>query len=293
MGKLDLAAAMHGSIGSASTVSMELTEKRTLDQIAADIVRKDQQVGLGLISIGNDLIEAKEQVEHGKWREWLDLNCGYSERKAQFCMQVARRYGSNPQRVADLGVRKVTALMMLPAGEEEAFLAEHDVADMTSDELKTAIRERDEARAALRQSEEAIKSSRFVNEQLKSELDEIKKKPKTVYQDEAAIQKAAEAAREETRRELQRELDAARDEAAKALARANQAGRPGSDREMADFLGAEIETTSNRLYGILLKAVNQDADAETAKRIRALFAALSGKFAAFAKFGRTNEEAEA
>ena len=204
---------------------------RTLDQIAADIVRKDQQVGLGLISIGNDLIEAKERVEHGKWREWLDLNVGYSERKAQMCMQVARRYGSNPQLVADLGIRKVTALMLLPSGEDAEFLETHDVPNMSTRELEQAIRERDEAKAAAeaaaihagqlqrelddeRQTVDRLLDSSTKYEETNATLvednkelayklrqtaervKELESAPKEVYKDEEAIQKAADEARD-------------------------------------------------------------------------------------------------
>lgn len=241
-----------------------VTQARTLDQIAADIVRKDQQVGLGLISIGNDLIEAKERVEHGKWREWLDLNVGYSERKAQMCMQVARRYGSNPQLVADLGIRKVTALMLLPSGEDAEFLETHDVPNMSTRELEQAIRERDEAKAAAeaaaihagqlqrelddeRQTVDRLLDSSTKYEETNAALVEDNKElayklrqtaervkdlesaPKEVYQDEAAIRKAADEAREAMRKEMQIKLDEARDQAALAVAEAEQLRRDAAE----------------------------------------------------------------
>lgn len=218
--------------------------ERTLEEIASDIVRKDQQVGLGLISIGNDLIEAKEKVDHGKWGEWLDLNVGYSERKAQMCMQIARRYGSNPQLVADLGIRKVTALMLLPAGEDMEFIETHDVANMSTRELEDAIRERDEARKRAEEAEAAAETARESREKMEQDMKllkeqnaldrettdklrdrvkELENAPKEVYQDEAAIKAAADEARKAAEAEWSAKLKAAEDKLAKAKEAAKKA----------------------------------------------------------------------
>lgn len=211
--------------------------ERTLEEIASDIVRKDQQVGLGLISIGNDLIEAKEKVDHGKWGEWLDLNVGYSERKAQMCMQIARRYGSNPQLVADLGIRKVTALMLLPAGEDMEFIETHDVANMSTRELEDAIRERDEARKRADEAEaaaEALRKSAFTSAEQRDaanaklaeaqqRVKELENAPKEVYQDEAAIKAAADEARKAAEAEWSAKVKAAEDKLAKAKEAAKKA----------------------------------------------------------------------
>ena len=283
--KFSLADAMRGAIGSASTTAMDLsqpaeTQERTLDQIAADIVRKDQQVGLGLISIGNDLIEAKERVEHGKWREWLDLNVGYSERKAQMCMQVARRYGSNPQLVADLGIRKVTALMLLPSGEDAEFLETHDVPNMSTRELEQAIRERDEAKAAAEYSEKKLgELSRAFDEsqtalenehartlELNTKIKELESAPKEVYKDEAAIQKAADEARAAAEAEWSAKVKEAEDKLAKAEEKAEKA------KEKAKKAG---EQTSGEVANLKAEAEQLRAELERAKREQAK-ASISG-----------------
>ena len=283
--KFSLADAMRGAIGSASTTAMDLsqpaeTQERTLDQIAADIVRKDQQVGLGLISIGNDLIEAKERVEHGKWREWLDLNVGYSERKAQMCMQVARRYGSNPQLVADLGIRKVTALMLLPSGEDAEFLETHDVPNMSTRELEQAIRERDEAKAAAEYSEKKLgELSRAFDEsqtalenehartlELNTKIKELESAPKEVYKDEAAIQKAADEARAAAEAEWSAKVKEAEDKLAKAEEKAEKA------KEKAKKAG---EQTNGEVANLKAEAEQLRAELERAKREQAK-ASISG-----------------
>jgi len=62
------------------------------------------------IKAGRLLIEAKEQLKHGRWLPWLKEHCEVPERTAQAYMRVARTFGhldedSNPQRVADLSFR--------------------------------------------------------------------------------------------------------------------------------------------------------------------------------------------
>jgi hypothetical protein len=56
------------------------------------------------LAAGNALIEAKELVRHGEWRDWLKANCSMSTRTAQRYMQMARS-GLNAPRVALLGIR--------------------------------------------------------------------------------------------------------------------------------------------------------------------------------------------
>ena len=262
---------------SLGNVPTAVTGERTLEQIAEDIVRLDNQVGLGLIAIGNDLIEAKSKVPHGKWGEWLDLNCGYSERKAQMCMQVARRYASNPQPVADLGLRKVTALMMLPAGEDEAFVEAHDVKNMSTRELEDAIKrqkeleqERDEAlkdAEAARAEAKTVEESRAKmesdmallkeqsvldqenSEKLRERIKELETRPVdvAVQVDEDAIKKAADEARAAAETEWSAKIKEVEDKLAKAKEKAKAAGEKSNGevaklKAEADRLRAELET---------------------------------------------------
>ena len=124
--------------------STPATAERTIDEITADILRAQVDGGRAVLTIGNGLIEAKGKLNHGEWLPWLTENVGYSEKQAENYMKIARNY-SNPQLVADLGMRKALSLLALPEGERENFVAEADVVDMTSRELEKAVRERTEA----------------------------------------------------------------------------------------------------------------------------------------------------
>lgn len=138
-------------------------EPRDLDVITQEIVFYKRQAGSALLEIGNRLNEAKDQLEHGKWLDWLREKVDISERSAQNFMRLAREYSKSAE-IADLGASKALALLALPDSEREGFLAEkHDVngtqksvEDMTGEELKKAIRERDEALKRAREAQEGM-----------------------------------------------------------------------------------------------------------------------------------------
>jgi hypothetical protein len=71
------------------------------------------------IACGQMLLEAKAKVPHGQWLPWLRNNITFGERSAQGYMRIAQRL-PNPQRVADLPLRRVLGELRTPlrAGRE-------------------------------------------------------------------------------------------------------------------------------------------------------------------------------
>jgi hypothetical protein len=66
---------------------------------------------------GRLLLEAKEQVAHGEWQEWVRDNCQFALRTAQAYMSVARRWPeleAKTQRVARLSLRRAIAELTEP-----------------------------------------------------------------------------------------------------------------------------------------------------------------------------------
>lgn len=125
---------------------------RTADTIAAEINMIKAQVRqtavLATIEIGKRLKEAKAMVPYGEWGKWLEENVDYSERKAQNAMALAEEYAlKDPQAIADLDVTKAVMLLAVPGEEREAFMAEHQVEDISVRELKEAIRQLQEEKA--------------------------------------------------------------------------------------------------------------------------------------------------
>lgn len=123
---------------------MNGTVIRTAETIAAEInvikAQVRQTAVMATIEIGKRLKEAKSLVPYGEWGLWLQQNVDYSERKAQNAMALAEEYAmKDPQAIADLDVTKAVMLLAVPGEEREAFVAEHQVEDISVRELKAAI----------------------------------------------------------------------------------------------------------------------------------------------------------
>lgn len=150
---------------------------RTADMIAAEInAIKDQTRKIVLynsIEIGRRLVEAKEIVGHGEWANWLEKSVDYSQRTANDLMRIFNEYGSsqisllgdnlNSQTYANLSYSKALALLGLAPEEREEFVKENKVDDMSTRELKEAIKEKQKL-------EEKLLKYKDENKNLKNEI---------------------------------------------------------------------------------------------------------------------------
>lgn len=169
--------------------------RRSPEELAVAISFYKAQTVQNVIEIGRCLIEAKAQLDHGQWLNWLETKAEISRFQAAKFMQIAKEYGSNVRSISHLNCTKALALLAVPADEREEFIeATHAVAgqektvdEMSVRELKKVIKERDEARQTAAARDEA-------NGLLRADLD-------------AARQKIADRAKENSR--LQVELDKA------------------------------------------------------------------------------------
>lgn len=197
---------------------------RGIAVITDEIVFYKNVGGNAIIEIGKRLNEAKSQLSHGEWLDWLREKVDFSERTAQNFMRIAKEY-RNPHTIADLGTAKALALLALPDSEREQFAAEKHVvngeektvADMTGEELKKAIRERDEA---FKRAEDAEKQATVAQENAKKMLSEetakldalkvksdgLEEKLKTLRKKEQEAKAEAENARAE-KAELSKQLE--------------------------------------------------------------------------------------
>ncbi len=237
--KFDLAAMME----TVSSLEPAAEENRNIETITAEILFFKAQAGSAILEIGRRLTEAKAQLDHGQWLNWLKEKVDFSEASARRFMRLSREY-PNQSALTDLGATKALTLLALPPEEREIFMEEHHtvngeektVIDMTSRELEQAIRERDEARQtaeAAKADAKAAEESRakveaditLLKEQFQSsqeavaaaqkELEELKAKPVDVAV-MAVDQEKIDQARAEAMAEMQAKVDkakAARDKA--------------------------------------------------------------------------------
>ena len=76
-------------------------EGRTIEAITGEILDAKRAGGEAILTIGRCLIEAKDMLPHGEWKDWLADRVEFSERAAQRFMRLAREW-SNPTALSDL-----------------------------------------------------------------------------------------------------------------------------------------------------------------------------------------------
>lgn len=124
----------------------QLITERSTDVIAAEINAIKFQTQTMMLQasseIGKRLIEAKEQLPHGEWGNWLKENVEYSQSTANNLMQIHMEYSSNSQAFGNLSYSKAVALLGIDAEDREAFLQENNVDEMSTRELQKVIKEK-------------------------------------------------------------------------------------------------------------------------------------------------------
>ena len=200
----------------------------SLDELAAqmrlysDGARGDyQHMMMNLLQFGRVMMEAKGRVGHGKWRDWVEENSGFSLRTAESYMQAYQEFGLNPD-IAKLGKSKVIQLLPVPEDVREKVLAEHDVEHMSAREFKKLLKdETEKARAEARAAAWAEAGDRMsseresIREQMKNEaLKDMEAERTRILADGAKIMTDARnqiaAEREKMRAEMAAEIEDAR-----------------------------------------------------------------------------------
>lgn len=249
----------------------DVAEPRDLTVITAEINFYKAAAGEAILEIGSRLIEAKAQLDHGQWTDWLAEKVDFSEASARRFMRLAKAY---PKRSAltVLGASKALQLLALPASERDEFVAEkHEVdgaektvGEMTTRELQQAIRERDEAKIEaedrerqlrelenelarakdaaelagedLRQAEE---EKAELEKQLKDQPIEVQRVGPTDAELDALRKEAEKAARQKAEETIQKKIKAAELEKQKALDAKSKA-----ERDLAALKAAQQETAT-------------------------------------------------
>lgn len=129
---------------------------------------------LNTINLGRVLTEAKKQVKHGEWADWVRENAGgMSVRNAQQFMQAYARFGDK-EAFAGIDKSKMYKMLSLPAGTEDAFIEQNDVANMSSREVEEAVKKvRAEMNAQLAKERQARKEAEERAEELELQKDKV------------------------------------------------------------------------------------------------------------------------
>jgi hypothetical protein len=152
-----------------------------LDQLATEIRYYSQQASWSIIEVGKRLIEAKKQVAHGEWADWLKNNVSFTQQTANKFMKCAERF-SNYASIRNLNPTQMIALLALPETETETFIEQkkaegNPVEDMT---VKTL---RDEIKKWKGKADQAEQENATLTEQYNAqaqELQDLKDNPTVV-----------------------------------------------------------------------------------------------------------------
>ena len=118
--------------------------RRSLEEITASARMNMQDMINRAIGLGQDCIDAKEQLGHGRFLPWLK-ELGLSSSTASNYMRVAREIQPG-SRLAGLSYSKALALLSAPAEDREALAEETE--GKSAAEIKRLIEERNRAAEA-------------------------------------------------------------------------------------------------------------------------------------------------
>ena len=170
-------------------------EIANLNQIVSEIKFFENQAVVSYWEIGKRLSQAKSQVGHGNWENWVGNNLGYSTRTAGRLIQVYNDY-PNPTALSDLNMTQALALTTIKDEEDrQNFIDSHEVEDMTTRQLQAEIKEYKESLKAkeeeLNEVNSCYKSLSIVaknreeeNDRLREDLRKEKEKPAEVIEKE-------------------------------------------------------------------------------------------------------------
>ena len=220
--------------------------ERTLEVVAAEIRGYTFSMLTNIIEIGRRLVEAKSMIKHGEFMNWTRENFGFSSSQTNNFMQLYRAYGSeqnslfgaelNSQTFGNLNYSKALALLALPSVEErEEFVETHDVENMTTRQLKDAIRERDEAMKAAKDAEGRLAAEREESEKkdqaIESFIQDRKDLDRQRTEAEARLKEAERQIAELEKRPVEVAVETVRDE--EAIAAAAKEAREKAEAEAA------------------------------------------------------------
>lgn len=267
----------------------EIESGNRLQQLAVEIITFDRQAKITAVScaieIGERLLEAKDLVPHGEWGMWLKENVNYSQSTANNFMRLYKEYGNNQgslfttltnsQTIMNLDVSKALALTVLPPEEREEFVAEHDVEQMSTRDLKEALQENRELKQQQQQLQKQLEEKDRQVKETSAQLDTAiterqkmqEKLSETVNQNagyEKSLQVKIDAAKkleqekkaaEEKRREseqkvqqLQRQIDALKEQ------------KLQPDQQMIGQLRAEAEKQVQQQFQEQIEKLTQEKE---------------------------------
>ncbi len=204
-----------------------------------------ESMAMNMLNLGRVFTEAKKQVAHGEWGDWVQRYSGMSARSAQQLMAIYSRFGDKPA-FAGVEKSKMYKMLALPEGTEEAFAEKNDLSAMTSREVEEAVKRVRE------QANEEIRRERAARKAAEERAEELSARPPEVPEEVSAALKSKDAMIEQQKQELERIAATGRDSVAEANRLRNDNNRLRRElNENAELL-EETQQECNRAQAELL-----------------------------------------
>lgn len=189
--------------------------QRPIELITQELQFFKLQASASILEIGKRLLEAKAQLNHGEWGEWLQREAEFSERTAQNFMKIAREY-RNPQMIATMGNSSSKALLLLalePESREEFVSQTHEVdgaektvSEMTTREMEQLVKELE----AAQKEKQALQLQIITMEEETKNIQEDADTTQRNLENDVSIAEDEVEKLEEQQRALERELETLR-----------------------------------------------------------------------------------
>lgn len=204
-----------------------------------------ESMAMNMLNLGRVFTEAKKQVAHGEWGDWVQRYSGMSARSAQQLMAIYSRFGDKPA-FAGVEKSKMYKMLALPEGTEEAFAEKNDLSAMTSREVEEAVKRVRE------QANEEIRRERAARKAAEERAEKLSARPPEVPEEVSAALKSKDAMIEQQKQELERIAATGRDSVAEANRLRNDNNRLRRElNENAELL-EETQQECNRAQAELL-----------------------------------------
>lgn len=185
---------------------MEDVIVKDLKTLEFEIVQLKGQTAQNIIEIGKRLIEAKNQVPHGQWLDWLDKKVSFSQQTANNFMRTADEF-PNYQSISNLGQTKIFALLNAPKEVRDELINKGSIEDIPVSELKEQIKKLKESNnrlledldEALRENdgEPKVIEKEVVKEVIKEVIPEDYEELKRKYESKSLLEKQIKTLEEE------------------------------------------------------------------------------------------------
>ena len=226
--------------------------------------------GEDMLELGKALTEAKGLVPRGEWEAYLKEYAGLGRRNAEYFMQAYQKWGKDAGKIEGLKIGQIIPLLSATAEETEKIAAGNDLKDMSSREIREAVRKaREEEREKARESMETLAQDKI---QALAKQRESMENAMQIRLDEAIRNVETEArekaiAKEQELAELREKLQESR-EAAEALRRqAEEAESRAKDAMQAAIEGSrDVSERSAKLDAESRRIQQELADKDAAIR---------------------------